>query len=66
MFGTTRVWTLIEDVINFPGAIALALVGPGHGFAQLVFPMLFALLFDYAAFWALLVYIKRSANPQGD
>lgn len=56
----------IEEVINLPGVIALTLVGPGHGFAQLVFPMLFALIFYYAAFLALLAYLRRGANHEGD
>ena len=58
-FGTNRVWARVEEVINFPGAIALAIVGPGHGFAQLVFPGLFSLLFYFVAFWAFFVYARR-------
>jgi hypothetical protein len=66
LFGSNRVWTRIEEVLNFPGVIALAIVGPGHGFAQLVFPMMFTLLFYYAGFFAFLVYTRRDANQQGD
>jgi hypothetical protein len=66
ILGADRVWTRIEGVLNFPARIALAIVGTGHGFAQLVFPFLFALLFYYAAFWLLLVCIRRGVSQNAN
>jgi hypothetical protein len=64
LFGPNPTWTRIEQVLNFPGVIALAIAGPGHGFAQLVFPMLFTLAFYFAAFWWLLVAVRRGSRKK--
>jgi hypothetical protein len=37
IFGSNRVWTKVECLLNLPGAIALAFVGRRHGFSQLAF-----------------------------
>ena len=54
-----RVWTAIENVVNFPGYFVLYVVGPGHGFSQLVLPMLFVFFAYLVLFWLAITFVER-------
>ena len=54
-----RVWTAIENVVNFPGYFVLHIVGPGHGLSQLVLPMLFVFFFYLVLFWLVIALVEQ-------
>ena len=59
-FGSgNRSWSAIENVLNFPGQFVLYVVGPGHGFSQLVLPMLFVFLSYPVLFWFTIPVVER-------
>ena len=57
-----RGWTRTEAVLNFSVAIAPAIAGLSHGFAEFAFPFLFSLLFYFAFFWVFLISFRRIAT----
>ena len=59
------VWKVIESTINFPGTLILKLVGPGHGFQQLVLPFFFSLAFYFCMFWSLIIILQRFDRQYG-
>ena len=62
IFGTNNhPWAAVEGVINLPDRLALYLVGPGHGPAQLVFPVIFSIGFYWVLFWLLIRNIKKAS-----
>ena len=58
-------WKFIENTLNFPGTLILKIVGPGHGFRQLVLPFVVSLAFYFLAFWGLLVMIHKCEKQHG-
>lgn len=57
-----KAWMYFESVINYPGKVMLMIVGPGHGFRQLVLPFVFSLAFYIAFFWLIVVLLRRLWN----